>query len=79
MFEYVIEFDQPALGTTYFGNGVHEPDKNHATRFNSYLDAVGHLAAHLPAHTLNEPVEIRIVPAPDNTPWTVEEILAREG
>jgi hypothetical protein len=80
-FQYVVEIMQPSHGTTFYriDNGIHEKDQSKATRFNGYLLALQHITGVLAHIVLNEPAEIRIVLAPNNGPWTVEEILAREG
>jgi hypothetical protein len=67
MFEYVVELKQPILGTTFYrsGHGVFEKNQSNATRFGTYQEALSHIAAFLTDYVLGEPVEIRIVPAPD--------------
>jgi hypothetical protein len=70
MFEYVVELKQPLLGTTFYrrGHGVFEKNLRDATRFDTYQEALMHIAAFLTDFVLGEPVEIRIVPAPDKVP-----------
>ena len=70
MFEYVVELKQPILGTTFFrsGHGVFEKNQSDATRFDTYQEALSHIAAFLADFVLGEPVEIRILPAPDKAP-----------
>jgi len=72
MFEYVVELKQPLLGTTFYrcGHGVFENNQNDATRFGTYQEALFHIAGFLADVVLGEPVEIRIVPAPDKAPCT---------
>ena len=80
-FQYIVEITQPSHGTTFYrsGYGINEKDRSMATRFDGYLPTLQHITAVLTYIVLNEPVEIRLLPAPNNRPWTVEEILAREG
>ena len=80
-FHYIVEFTQPSQGTTFYrsGHGIHEKDRSKATIINGYLPTLHHITAVLTYIVLNEPVEIRLLPAPYNRTWTVEEILAREG
>jgi hypothetical protein len=70
MFEYFVELKQPLIGTTFYriGHGVFEKNQNDATRFDTYQEALSHMAAFLAEFVLGEPVEIRIVPAPDKVP-----------
>jgi len=70
MFEYVVELKQPILGTTFFrsGHGVFEKNQSDATRFDTYQEALSHIAVFLADVVLGEPLEIRIVPAPDKVP-----------
>jgi hypothetical protein len=72
MFEYVVELKQPLLGTTYYrsGHGVFEKNQSDATRFDTYQEALSHIAVFLADSILGEPVEIRIVPAPDKASST---------
>ena len=72
MFEYVVELKQPLLGTTFYrsGHGVFEKNQSDATRFDTYREALFHIAGFLADVVLGEPVEIRIVPAPDKAPCT---------
>ena len=81
--QYIIEISQPCHSTRFYrhGYGISESDPAKATRFECYDQALKLLAEFLnPAKlVLSEPVEIRILPAPDDGPWTIEEILAREG
>jgi len=81
MIEYIIEVKQPSHGTAFYrsGHGIYEKDQNKATRFNSHYQAMRHLTGVLADVVLRESVEICIVPARSEEPWTVEEILAREG
>ena len=75
MFEYVVELKQPLLGTTFYriGHGVFEKNQSDATRFDTYQEALSHIAAFLADFVLGEPVEIRIVPAPDKAPCTSDD------
>lgn len=81
-FEYIVEIKQRSQ-TTFFrmDYGIAEPDPFKATRFGSYREALQQIAEVLKsdATTLNEPVEIRIMPSPKIEPWTIDEILEREG
>lgn len=81
--KYIVEIRQPSQGITFFqqGKGIAETDSAKATRFGSYFDALQLITDFLNPDriVLSEPVEIRIAPAPSDEPWTVEEILAREG
>ena len=80
-FQYIVEITQPSHGTTFYrsGHGIYERDQSKATRFDGYLPTLHHITAILTYIVLNEPVEIRLLPAPNNRTWTVQEILAREG
>ena len=75
MFEYVVELKQPILGTTFYrsGHGVFEKNQSDATRFDTYQEALSHIAAFLADFVLGEPVEIRILPAPDKAPYTSDD------
>ena len=75
MFEYVVEIKQPLLGTTFYrsGHGVFEKNQSDATRFDTYQEALFHIAAFLADFVLGEPVEIRIVPAPDKATCTSDD------
>jgi len=81
MFEYIVAITQPIHGMTFYriGLGIYEKHESKATRFSGYYEAAKHIAPMLAGTVLHDPVEIRIVPAGSNDPWTAEEILAREG
>ena len=75
MFEYIVELKQPILGTTFYrsGHGVFGRNQNDATRFDTYQEALSHIAVFLADFVLGEPVEIRIVPAPEKAPRTTDD------
>jgi hypothetical protein len=81
MCEYVIAIKHPSQGTSFYrqGHGICEKDQSKATTFKGYLKALQHITKVLVDIVLSEPAEIRIVPVPNESPWTTEEILAREG
>jgi hypothetical protein len=81
MFEYIVAITQPNHGTTFYrnGHGIYEKDQSKATRFIGYYEAANHVARILADIVLNDPVEIRIMPAWNLETWTTEEILASEG
>ncbi len=78
--EYIIEIKEATGDLTFYRDGdIHETSADKATRFPDYYAAAKQTHRILGDTVLHEPVEIRIVPAPDDTPWTFEEIMAREG
>jgi hypothetical protein len=86
MQRYRVRIEQPVHGESFYRDapdGINNKDQGQARRFRGYHDAVVHLASalHPPNGGLNEPVTITIEPVPQDMdrPWTVEEILAREG
>jgi len=86
MHQYLVKLHQSVHGESFYReapDGINNEDQGQARRFGGYHEAVVHLASALrPSNGgLNEPVTITIEPAPQDTdrPWTVEEILPREG
>ena len=80
MVEYIIEIKESTGDWRYYRDGdIHEANPDKASRFLGYYAAAKHVHRVLADAVLHEPVEIRIVPAHDDTTWTFEEIMAREG
>jgi hypothetical protein len=83
---YIIKIDQAQQGTSYYhhgAGGIDNKDPDRATRFFNYGEAARQAAELLrPGGGLQGPAAITFEPAPESLPdrpWTVEEILAREG
>jgi hypothetical protein len=59
----------------FYNGDSYGPNLESAKRFGSIAEA----AALLTRTPAPEAAEVRIIPAPAETTWTVEDILAREG
>jgi hypothetical protein len=86
MQQYRVTIKQPVHGETFYREapgGLYNKNPAQARRFRGYQEALSHMAGVLRPSSarLHEPVTITIEPVPQegDSPWTVEEILAREG
>jgi hypothetical protein len=79
---YIVVLKQPDGDTFYSDGNVNERDRDKATRFNSYRDALLRMTAATEIWRLDDPATITVQPAPEcmvRQTWTAEEILRQEG
>jgi hypothetical protein len=92
MLQYIVEIENPK-GTAFYAvdHRIFECDERAATHFDSYVEAVQHIAEflHNGNSGLSEPVEIHIIPVPERNgqassttrddEWSIEDILRNAG
>jgi hypothetical protein len=81
MSQYIVKIVQPAREAVFYRDdgGALERDCWKATRFGRFQDAASRVAAGLMSCGIPDAAEVHIVQVPPDQPWTIEEILQREG